>query len=35
MIQALKIFGFYKLFTIPGMKAQLDFLEWMVDKWNV
>lgn len=25
----------YNFFTIPGMKAQLDLLEWMVRKWNV
>jgi len=34
-IQALTKYGLYTFFTIPGMKASLDFLEWMVIKWNV
>lgn len=28
--QTLRNYGLYKVFTIPGMKAQLDLLEWMV-----
>ncbi len=34
-IHALTSCGLYKFFTIMGMKAQLDLLEWMVSKWNV
>lgn len=34
-IHALKNCGLYKFFTIPGMKTQLNLLEWMVGKWNI
>jgi len=34
-IHALRNCGLYNFFTISGMKAQLDLLEWMVRKWNV
>ena len=34
-IDALKACGLYKLWAIPGMRAQIDFLQWLVDRWNM
>ena len=34
-IQALKACGLYKLWAIPGIKAQVDLLQWLVDRWNI
>ena len=35
LINALKACGLYKFWAIPGMRAQVDFLQWLVDRWNV
>jgi len=34
-IDALKAYGLYKYWAIPGMRAQVSFLEWLVERWNV
>ena len=34
-IDALKACGLFKFWAIPGMRAQVDFLQWLVDRWNV
>ena len=34
-IDALKACGLYKYWAIPGMRAQVSFLEWLVERWNV
>jgi hypothetical protein len=34
-IDALKACGLYKYWAIPGMRAQVRFLEWLVERWNV
>jgi len=34
-LDALRACGLYKYWAIPGMRAQVDFLQWMVDRWNV
>ena len=34
-IDALKAYDLYKYWAIPGMRAQVRFLEWMVERWNV
>ena len=34
-IDALRACGLYKFWAIPGMRAQVDFLQWLVDRWNV
>lgn len=33
-IDALKACGLYKYWAIPGMRAQVPFLEWLVERWN-
>ena len=34
-LDALRACGLYKYWAIPGMRAQVDFLQWMVDRLNV
>ena len=34
-IDALKACKLFKFWAIPGMRAQVDFLQWLVDKWNI
>ena len=34
-IDALKAYGLYKFLAIPGMRAQVDFLQWLVDRWSI
>jgi len=34
-IDVLKACSLYKFWAIPGMRAQVDFLQWLVDRWNV
>jgi len=34
-IDALKACGLYKYWAIPGMRAQVPFLEWLVKRWHV
>jgi len=34
-IDALRGCGLYKYWSIPGMRAQVRFLEWLVQRWNV
>jgi len=34
-IHALKACGLYKFWAIPSMRAQVDFLQWLVDRWNI
>ena len=34
-IDALKACRLYKYWAIPGMRAQVRFLEWLVERWNV
>ena len=34
-LDALRACRLYKYWAIPGMRAQVDFLQWMVDRWNV
>ena len=34
-IDALKACGLYKFWAIPGMRAQVDFLQWLVDRWSI
>ena len=34
-IDALKACGLYKYWAIPGMRAQVRFVEWLVERWNV
>jgi len=34
-IDALKACGLFKFWAIPGMRAQVDFLQWLVDRWNI
>ena len=34
-IDALKACDLYKYWAIPGMRAQVDFLEWLVERWNI
>jgi len=34
-INALRACGLYKYWSIPGMRAQVRFLEWLVERWNV
>ena len=34
-IDASKACGLFKFWAIPGMRAQVDFLQWLVDRWNV
>ena len=34
-IDALKACGLYKYWAIPGMRAQVRFLEWLVERWNI
>lgn len=35
LIDALKTCGLYKFWTIPSMRAQVDFFQWLVDRWNI
>ena len=35
LLDALRAWGLYKYWAIPSMRAQVDFLQWMVDKWNI
>ena len=35
MIDALRAFGLYKYWVIPGMRAQVPFLEWLVERWHI
>ena len=34
-IDALKACNLYKHWAIPGMRAQVRFLEWLVERWNI
>lgn len=34
-IDTLKACNLYKFWAIPGMRAQVGFLQWLVDRWNV
>ena len=34
-MQALRACGLYKFWAIQGMRAQVDLLIWLVNKWNV
>ena len=34
-IDALKACGLYKFWVIPDMRAQVDFLQWLVDRWSL
>ena len=34
-LDALRGCGLYKYWSIPGMRAQVRFLEWLVERWNV
>jgi len=34
-MQALRTCGLLKYWLIPGMKAQLDLMTWLVRTWNV
>jgi len=34
-IDSLKACDLYKYWAIPGMRAQVSFLEWLVERWNV
>lgn len=34
-LEDLRACGLYKFWTIPGMRAQVDFLQWLVDKWSI
>jgi len=34
-IDALKACNLYKYWALPGMRAQVGFLEWLVERWNV
>ena len=34
-IDALRACGLYKYWVIPGMRAQVPFLEWLVERWHV
>ena len=34
-IDALKACSLYKFWAILGMRAQMDFLRWLVDRWSI
>lgn len=34
-IRALKACRLFKIWAIPGMRAQVEFLQWLVDKWSI
>ena len=34
-LDALRACSLYKYWAILGMRAQVDFLQWMVDRWSV
>ena len=34
-MQALRACGLYKFWAIQGMRAQVDLLTWLVNKWNI
>lgn len=34
-LDALRTCGLYKFWAIPGMRAQVDFLQWLVDRWSI
>ena len=34
-MQELRACGFYKFWVIQGMRAQVDLLMWLVNRWNV
>lgn len=34
-IDALKQCGLYKYWAIAGMRAQVPFLEWLVQRWHI
>ena len=34
-IDALKACGLYKFWAILGMRAQVDVLQWLVDRWSI
>ena len=34
-MQALRAFSLYKFWAIQGMRAQVDLLTWLVNRWNV
>ena len=34
-LQALRACGLYKFWAIQGMRAQVDLLTWLVNKWDV
>jgi len=33
-IQALRACGLFKFWAIPSMRSQVDFLQWLVNKWR-
>jgi len=34
-LNALRACRLFKFWAIPGMRAQVDFLQWLVDRWNI
>ena len=34
-IDALRACKLFKFWAIPGMRAQVDFLQWLVHRWNI
>lgn len=34
-LDALRACELYKFWAIPGMRAQVDFLQWLVDRWSI
>ena len=34
-IDALKACGLFKFWAIPGMRAQVDFLQWLIDRCSI
>ena len=34
-MQALRACGIYKFWAIQGMRAQVELLTWLVNRWNV
>ena len=35
LIEAFKACGLYKFWAIPGMRVQVDFLQWLVERWSI
>jgi len=34
-LDSLRACRLYKYWAIPGMRAQVDFLQWLVDRWSI